>query len=66
MIGDKKWESGMAGFCKPFTGAKIRYFDVTNFMATSGVDRGTLIIAPACTRLAWHRYTFIRNDVGRD
>jgi hypothetical protein len=28
MVGDKKWESGMAAFCKPFTGAKIRYFDV--------------------------------------
>jgi hypothetical protein len=27
MIGDKKWERGMAGFCKPFTKATIRYFD---------------------------------------
>jgi len=27
MIGDKKWEQGMAAFCKPFTKAKIRYFD---------------------------------------
>jgi tRNA G46 methylase TrmB len=27
MVGDKKWEKGMAAFCKPFTSAKIRYFD---------------------------------------
>jgi hypothetical protein len=27
MVGDKKWEHGMATFCKPFTKAKIRYFD---------------------------------------
>ena len=27
MVGDKKWEQGMAAFCKPFTKATIRYFD---------------------------------------
>lgn len=30
MAGDKKWEQGKQGmsvFCKPFTTAKIRYFD---------------------------------------
>ena len=27
MVGDKAWEHGMAVFCKPFTGATIRYFD---------------------------------------
>lgn len=27
MVGDKKWEKGMSVFCKPFTTAKIRYFD---------------------------------------
>ena len=27
MVGDKAWQHGMAVFCKPFTGAKIRYFD---------------------------------------
>jgi hypothetical protein len=26
MIGDKKWEQGMATFCKPFTKATIRFF----------------------------------------
>jgi hypothetical protein len=27
MIGDKRWQHGMATFCKPFTKATIRYFD---------------------------------------
>jgi hypothetical protein len=27
MVGDKSWEHGMAVFCRPFTTAKIRYFD---------------------------------------
>lgn len=27
LVGDSKWEAGMAMFCKPFTTAKIRYFD---------------------------------------
>ena len=27
MVGEKKWEAGMAAFCKPFTSAKIQYFD---------------------------------------
>jgi hypothetical protein len=27
MVGEKKWEHGMATFCKPFTKAVIRYFD---------------------------------------
>lgn len=27
MVGDQKWEKWMAGFCRPFTTARIRYFD---------------------------------------
>ncbi|MGA9420791.1 MAG: STAS/SEC14 domain-containing protein [Rhodanobacteraceae bacterium] len=27
MLGDKKWQRGMATFCKPFTKAQVRYFD---------------------------------------
>ena len=27
MVGEKKWQKGMATFCKPFTKATIRYFD---------------------------------------
>jgi SpoIIAA-like len=28
LAGDRKWEAGMSVFCKPFTTATIRYFDV--------------------------------------
>ncbi len=27
MIGETKWQQGMAIFCKPFTNATVRYFD---------------------------------------
>ncbi|RCS50548.1 STAS/SEC14 domain-containing protein [Bremerella cremea] len=27
IVGESKWEAGMAVFCKPFTGAKVKYFD---------------------------------------
>jgi len=27
IVGESKWEEGMAVFCKPFTSAKIQYFD---------------------------------------
>jgi SpoIIAA-like len=27
MVGETKWQQGMATFCKPFTTAAIRYFD---------------------------------------
>ena len=27
IVGETKWEEGMAVFCKPFTSAKIKYFD---------------------------------------
>lgn len=26
-VGETKWEKGMAVFCKPFTRAKVKYFD---------------------------------------
>jgi hypothetical protein len=29
LVGDTRWEAGMAVFCKPFTTAKIRYFDAS-------------------------------------
>jgi hypothetical protein len=29
IVGESKWEHGMAVFCKPFTSAKIQYFDHT-------------------------------------
>jgi hypothetical protein len=27
LVGERKWEAGMAVFCKPFTRATVRYFD---------------------------------------
>lgn len=27
IVGETKWEKGMAVFCRPFTTAKIKYFD---------------------------------------
>jgi hypothetical protein len=27
LVGETKWEKGMAAFCKPFTSAKVHYFD---------------------------------------
>lgn len=27
MVGDKAWEKGMSVFCKPFTTAKVRFFE---------------------------------------
>jgi hypothetical protein len=29
VVGEKQWQHGMTGFCKPFTAATIRYFDHT-------------------------------------
>jgi len=29
LVGDKAWEKGMAYFCKVFTMAKVKYFDVS-------------------------------------
>ena len=33
LVGDKKWEQWMANVCKPFTMAKLRYFDVSQMDA---------------------------------
>ena len=27
VVGEKKWQQGMTTFCKPFTKAKVRYFE---------------------------------------
>jgi len=27
VVGEKKWEKGMATFCKPFTSARVRFFE---------------------------------------
>jgi hypothetical protein len=33
LVGDKKWEEWMAKVCKPFTMAKIKYFDASEIDA---------------------------------
>ncbi len=33
LVGDKTWEKWMASVCKPFTMAKIQYFDAANIDA---------------------------------
>jgi hypothetical protein len=40
MVGDKKWEEGMAWFCKPFTTAKIAYFDQSQIETARSWLRG--------------------------
>jgi hypothetical protein len=35
LVGESKWEAGMAAFCKPFTTAKIKYFDESQKAAAS-------------------------------
>jgi hypothetical protein len=30
LVGEKAWEKGMATVCKPFTMAKIKYFDASD------------------------------------
>lgn len=49
MVGDKKWERGMAAFCHPFTTAKVRYFDARDLeKAREWVEEGlaTLVAGP--------------------
>src|SRR5436853_7816002 len=36
LVGEKTWEKWMARVCKPFTMAKIRYFDTTEMDAAWG------------------------------
>ena len=36
MVGEKKWQEGMATFCKPFTRATIKYFEHADEAAAQG------------------------------
>jgi hypothetical protein len=41
IVGESKWEKGMAVFCRPFTTAKIRYFDTSQLDdAREWIDEG--------------------------
>ena len=43
MIGDKEWEKQMSLFCRPFTTAKIRYFDNANAAEARAWLEGDLV-----------------------
>ena len=36
VVGDKRWEKGMAAFCKPFTTADVKYFDLADLDEARG------------------------------
>ena len=59
MVGDRKWEKWMANFCKPFTKAKVKYFEGTP-IPTSVVLTGILAIAAWQGRLDDDIYGGIR------
>jgi len=40
MVGDTKWEKGMSVFCRPFTTAKVRYFETTALEEARGWVKG--------------------------
>lgn len=43
MVGDKEWEKQMSLFCRPFTTAKIRYFDNTKATEARAWLEGDLV-----------------------
>jgi hypothetical protein len=47
LVGHSKWEAGMAVFCKPFTLAKIRYFDESKLAEAEEWIRAELPTASA-------------------
>jgi SpoIIAA-like len=50
LVGEKKWQKGMATFCKPFTTAKVRYFDSSEMDdARQWVAEGSLEKVPHTT-----------------
>ena len=43
LVGDRKWEEGIAAFCRPFTTAEIRYFSMEEMTeAYEWVEHGLL------------------------
>ncbi|MBN2292852.1 MAG: STAS/SEC14 domain-containing protein [Pirellulales bacterium] len=49
MVGDRAWEKGMSIFCKPFTTAKVRYFDQRDSnQAQEWINEGILTASKKC------------------
>ena len=40
LVGEQRWQEWMAAFCKPFTGAEVRYFDADDSAAAWDWLRG--------------------------
>ena len=56
MVGEKKWQEGMATFCKPFTKATIRYFDHADAAeARKWLARGVEGLMPADAHIPANR-----------
>lgn len=48
LVGESRWEHGMAVFCKPFTAATVRYFDQSKAdEASAWVHEGVAQPAPS-------------------
>lgn len=45
LVGERAWERGMATFCKPFTTAKVRYFDIGEAAAADAWIHEDLAVA---------------------
>ena len=47
LVGERKWEKGMSVFCKPFTTAKVKYFDSKEIdKAQVWINEGILLSTP--------------------
>jgi hypothetical protein len=49
VVGEKAWEHGMAAFCKPFTAARVRYFDRCDAGKAEAWIQADLLIAQEST-----------------
>jgi hypothetical protein len=49
MVGDRKWEAWMANLCKPFTKAKVRYFDSSEAAAAWNWVREGVTTSVVCS-----------------
>jgi len=41
LVGEKRWQAGMAAFCRPFTTAKVRYFELEKLSEARNWVEGT-------------------------
>jgi hypothetical protein len=46
MVGDKKWEKGMSVFCRPFSTARVRYFEMADLEEARAWAMGQTLAKP--------------------